>query len=344
MKKIAIFMTALAVLAFSCPAFGQSVPLQAGPWTPGHAPMYSSSGQSQPIIQDSGGAAGGAAGTNPSEIGITARGTGTPPYAAQGGGPNGETFCDYDAPTTNPAGYHYLCLTPNDGTGGAINYGAGGGAAQLPLSINVNGSSAIVPPATANANTVYAGPSSGSAAAPSFRAITPSDLPNIPVTKLNNGTSASSSTFWRGDGTWSVPAGGGNVLGPSTPVAGHIVTFGNTDGTLIQDSGKTPPTFSGALTATGSNQGTAYAITSDLSIFTTVSVGTGAILPAIDPNGNAVAPGYTIEIMNEGVNTLAVYPPSSQQINTAGTNAAVTLYPQGSARFTFASTAQWYTH
>jgi hypothetical protein len=60
---------------------------------------------------------------------------------------------------------------------------------------------------------------------------------NLPVTNLNSGTGANSGSFWRGDGQWAPPAGGGDVTGPTASVDSELPLFSATTGKVLKRCG-----------------------------------------------------------------------------------------------------------
>ena len=65
---------------------------------------------------------------------------------------------------------------------------------------------------------------------------------NLPVTNLGSGTSASATTFWRGDGSWATPTGGSGTV---TSVAATVPSFLSVTGSPITTSGTLAITLSG---------------------------------------------------------------------------------------------------
>ena len=89
------------------------------------------------------------------------------------------------------------------------------------------------------------------------------------------------------------------------------------------------------ISAAGSTQGTATALTKAFNVVSSVSAGQGVVLPT------AVA-GMRVTIVNTSANTVIIYPAAGGTINSLATNAGHSLPTVGRLDYIATSTTQWY--
>lgn len=149
-----------------------------------------------------------------------------------------------------------------------------------------------------------------------------------------------------GSPNWIAVAGIGNdvlfnnitALGNITAASGTItanILIGNT----ITANSTVQTGVQNNITATGTNQASAFALTKDINVVTTSTVGIsdGVRLPV-------TAGGNRITVMNlHPTDAVKVYPAGPAQINVLGPSISYSLSPGGRLDFVSTTSTQWYT-
>ena len=95
------------------------------------------------------------------------------------------------------------------------------------------------------------------------------------------------------------------------------------------------------LTATGTTQGTALALTAGNDVLTSVPSGSGVILPLQDGASHSLVIGTGVTIFNRGAAAVNVYPPVGDQIETLAVNIPAILPAGSTATYVLASSTLW---
>lgn len=108
------------------------------------------------------------------------------------------------------------------------------------------------------------------------------------------------------------------------------------DGDLTKSDGYYIASSSGNLTASGTDQTGALALTKELNVVTTVASGSGVILPSS-------IIGMRITVVNTGANSLLIYPATGGSINALTANDGYSLVTGQGIDFVAISATQWMT-
>jgi hypothetical protein len=130
----------------------------------------------------------------------------------------------------------------------------------------------------------------------------------------------------------------GNALTVTT--GGATITAGGltvTAGGIVVTAGLEYLSTTASVSAAGSTQGTATALTANNVVVTTVSASQGVVLPVPSTTGTRIS------IVNKGANALAIYPNSGGSIDAASANTAISLPVNGTWTGFNSSTTQWYS-
>ena len=132
----------------------------------------------------------------------------------------------------------------------------------------------------------------------------------------------------------------------TTPAQGNITSVGtltslNSSGNItapshIANTGYFVRSVNASVSAAGTVQGNATALTTEFNRVSTVASGSGVVLPT-------ATAGMAVVIVNSSANSLLVYPASGAAINSLATNAGYSHVTLATLQYIAISSTQWYT-